>query len=149
MQSGEASMPYQLRFPTPYLGSDSPDPAYWGREVGPLHIIALNSYTDSKNSSFQYRWLEDYLDKKVNRDRTPWVMVMAHAALYCSNTVHWKEAERMRVSMEPLLYSYGVDIVLSGHVHAYERTTAVYLEETNECGMSHLVLGDGGNFLKL
>jgi hypothetical protein len=31
-------------------------------------------------------------------------------------------------------------------VHAYERTTAVYLEEVNECGMSYLVLGDGGNY---
>jgi hypothetical protein len=144
--SGEAWMPYQLRYPTPYQGSGSPDPAYWGREVGPLHVIALNAYADSNNNSLQFRWLEDYLETKVNRDRTPWVMVMVHAAWYCSNSVHWKEAERMRIAMEPLLYSYGVDIVLSGHVHAYERTTAVYLEEVNECGMSYLVLGDGGNY---
>ena len=142
--SGEAWMPYQLRYPTPFVGSGSPDPAYWGREVGPMHVIALNAYSDSQNTSLQYRWLENYLDTQVNRARTPWVVVMVHAAWYCSNTVHWKEAEKMRLAMEPLLYSYGVDIVLAGHVHAYERSTAVYLEEVNECGMSYLVLGDGG-----
>lgn len=137
-------MPYQLRYPTPFRGSGSPDPAYYGREVGPVHVIALNGYAETTNSSLQYRWLEKYLGTKVNRDRTPWVVVMVHTAWYCSNTVHWKEAERMRQDMEPLLFSFGVDIVLAGHVHAYERSAAVYMEELNECGMSHLVLGDGG-----
>jgi acid phosphatase type 7 len=50
----------------------------------------------------------------------------------------------MRLAMEPLLYSYGVDVVLAGHVHAYERTAAVYQEELDDCGMTYLVLGDGG-----
>lgn len=139
-------MPYSLRYPTPYQGSGSPDPAYWGREVGPVHVIALNAYSDSSNTSLQFRWLEDYLETYVNRARTPWVLVMVHAAWYCSNTVHWKEAERMRLSMEPMLYAHGVDIVLSGHVHAYERTLAVYQEELDDCGVSYLVLGDGGNY---
>ena len=39
----------------------------------------------------------------------------------------------------------GVDIVLNGHVHAYERTAAVYKWQLNECGPVHLNLGDGGN----
>ena len=33
----------------------------------------------------------------------------------------------MRVTMEPLLYAAGVDIVLNGHLHEYERTHAVYV----------------------
>ena len=32
----------------------------------------------------------------------------------------------MRQDMEALLYSYSVDLVLSGHVHAYERVRPVY-----------------------
>jgi len=39
----------------------------------------------------------------------------------------------------------GVDIVLNGHVHAYERTAAVYKWQLDECGPVHLNLGDGGN----
>ena len=32
----------------------------------------------------------------------------------------------MRVAMEPLFYAAGVDIVLNGHLHEYERTNSVY-----------------------
>ena len=146
VQSGENWVPYQLRYPTPYVGSSSPDPSYYGREVGPVHVIVLNSYAASSNTSVQYRWLEMYLSSRVNRARTPWVVVMIHASLYHSNTIHWKEGELLRVAMEPLLYQWGVDIVLSGHLHAYERTAAMYNAELDECGMTHLILGDGGNY---
>ena len=51
----------------------------------------------------------------------------------------------MRGDFETLLYDAGVDIVLNGHVHAYERTLPVYGFKANACGMVHLNLGDGGN----
>eukprot|EP00166_Cyanidium_caldarium_P006429 ctg_941.g368 len=51
----------------------------------------------------------------------------------------------MREAMEPLLYKYGVDVLLAGHVHAYERTHPVYNNATNPCGTVHLDLGDAGN----
>ncbi len=35
----------------------------------------------------------------------------------------------MRAAMEPLLLQYGVDLVFSGHVHAYERTAPVALNQ--------------------
>ena len=48
--------------------------------------------------------------------------------------------------MEPLLYRYGVDIVLSGHVHAYERSEPVLNGCLDPCGPVYLNLGDGGNY---
>lgn len=48
--------------------------------------------------------------------------------------------------MEHLLFEYGVDIVLSGHVHSYERSVPVYNNVPNECGPIYLNLGDGGNY---
>ncbi|CAE7301095.1 PAP18 [Symbiodinium microadriaticum] len=146
VQSGENWVPYQLRYPTPFAGALSPDPAYYGREVGPVHVIALNSYADFSNTSLQYRWLETYMLTRVNRARTPWVVVMVHVSLYHSNVIHWKEGELFRRAMEPLLYQWGVDIVLSGHLHAYERTAPMYNFQPDECGMVHLILGDGGNY---
>jgi hypothetical protein len=47
--------------------------------------------------------------------------------------------------MEPLLYAAGVDIVLNGHLHEYERTHAVYNYTNNNCGTVHIIAGDGGN----
>jgi hypothetical protein len=38
---------------------------------------------------------------------------MLHVPWYCSNFVHIGEGLLMRESMEPLLYKYGVDIVLT------------------------------------
>ena len=51
----------------------------------------------------------------------------------------------MRRNLEPLLHRAGVDIVLNGHVHSYERTAPVFDREVEPCGVVHLNLGDGGN----
>ena len=72
VQSGENWMPYSLRYHSPYISAKSPDPAYWGREIGPVHVIALNSYAGTYNSSIQYAWLKYYLSTRINRARTPW-----------------------------------------------------------------------------
>jgi hypothetical protein len=39
---------------------------------------------------------------------------------------HYLEAEHMRLSLEDTLYDQGVDVVISGHVHSYERAYNVY-----------------------
>ena len=59
---------------------------------------------------------------------------MMHAPWYNSNAGHQGESELMRRHMEGLLYAHRVDIVLSGHVHAYERVHAVYDGCRDECG---------------
>lgn len=146
VQSGENMVPLTLRYTTPYAGAGSPDPSYWGREIGPVHVIALNTYSGYEWNSLQYGWLENYLATRVNRVRTPWLIVMMHTPWYNSNTGHWGEGERFRTTMEPLLHEYGVDIVLSGHVHSYERSTSVYNYTIDPCGTSYVNLGDGGNY---
>ncbi|EOD11163.1 hypothetical protein EMIHUDRAFT_67476, partial [Emiliania huxleyi CCMP1516] len=56
------------------------------------------------------------------------------------------EAEPMRLDMEELLYDAGVDIVINGHVHAYERSVPVYNACLKECAPNYVVIGDGGNY---
>ena len=51
----------------------------------------------------------------------------------------------MRIAMEPLLFKYGVDIIVAGHVHSYERTKGIYNNTVDECGPVYLNVGDGGN----
>ena len=46
---------------------------------------------------------------------------MFHVPWYNSNAGHFKEAERHRAALERTLYDAGVDVVLNGHVHSYER----------------------------
>ena len=152
---GEAWQSYNFRYPMPYEASGSSSNLWWSRDIGPVHVVALCSYAATSHESLQYRWLSRDLSS-VDRARTPWVIVMMHSPWYTSSDVvemketgwvigHVAEAELMRRDMEPLLYAHGVDIVLSGHIHSYERINPVYNFSSTACGPHYLNLGDGGN----
>lgn len=53
-------------------------------------------------------------------------------------------ADHIRNFVEPLLSEYGVDLVLSGHIHAYARTCEVFEEQCvkhERLGVVHVTLG--------
>lgn len=53
-------------------------------------------------------------------------------------------AEHLRKSLEDLLEEFEVDLVLSGHVHAYARTCNVFKEhciDNDDGGTTHITLG--------
>lgn len=66
-------------------------------------------------SGAQYGWLKKDL-LNIDRSVTPWLVAAWHPPWYNSYSSHYQEFECMRQEMEALLYQYGVDIVLSGHV---------------------------------
>ena len=146
--SGEQWVHYEKRWPNPSKSSGSTSPLYWSVDVGPAHVVALNSYDNFVNGgdAIMRTWLEADL-AAVDRRRTPWVLVMVHAPFYNSNGAHHGEAELMRQAYEPIFFDFGVDVVLSGHVHAYERSDArgVYDFDVDDCGPVYVNLGDGGN----
>ncbi|KAE9607347.1 putative Acid phosphatase [Lupinus albus] len=101
---------------------------YYSFEVAGIHVIMLGSYTDFDSKSNQYKWLQGDLEK-LNRVKTPWVVVMFHTPWYNSNTRHRGEYEsiEMKASMEDLLYQARVDLVISAHIHAYERFVSILI----------------------
>ncbi|EFJ19833.1 hypothetical protein SELMODRAFT_177278 [Selaginella moellendorffii] len=135
---------YNARFAVPYRESGSPTKMYYSFNAGGAHFIMLGGYIDYSNSSQQYAWLEKDL-MSVDREETPWLIVAFHQPWYNSYKSHYREAECMRQSMEDLLYKFGVDIVFSGHVHAYERMNLVYNYEYDRCAPLFITVGDGGN----
>ncbi|CAD6268454.1 unnamed protein product [Miscanthus lutarioriparius] len=82
---------------------------------------------------------------RVDRRRTPWLLVLLHAPWYNTNQAHQGEGERMRAARERLLYEARVDVVFAGHVHAYERFTRIYDNEADSRGPMYITIGDGGN----
>ncbi|OIW11348.1 hypothetical protein TanjilG_19604 [Lupinus angustifolius] len=137
---------YNTRWLMPFDLSGSKSNQYYSFEVAGVHIIMLGSYTDYDSKSNQYEWLQGDL-KNVDRNKTPWLVVMFHAPWYNSNTDHQGESQSigMKASMEDLLFQARVDIVVSAHIHAYERFTRVYKEQANKCGPLYINVGDGGN----
>lgn len=84
---------------------------------------------DFTTGSEQLAWLESDL-KAVDRTITPWVVVTTHRFIYSTQTDFivsgdYAISQHLRVMLEPLMYTYKVSLVLSGHAHSYERSCAI------------------------
>ncbi|KAL5710657.1 putative purple acid phosphatase 20 [Ranunculus cassubicifolius] len=137
---------FNARWRMPFEESGSDSNLYYSFDVAGVHVIMLGSYTDFEVDTAQYKWLQADL-AKVDRVKTPWVVVLLHAPWYNTNTAHQGEYEAtgMKQAMEELLYRARADVVYAGHVHAYERFTSVYDGKANGCGPVYITIGDGGN----
>ncbi|XP_058103240.1 purple acid phosphatase 15 [Magnolia sinica] len=139
---------YSSRFAFPSEESGSSSTFYYSFNAGGIHFIMLGAYIDYNKTGNQYKWLERDL-ANVDRSVTPWLVATWHPPWYSSYKAHYREAECMRVEMEELLYSYGVNIIFNGHVHAYERSNRVYNYTLDPCGPVYITVGDGGNREKM
>ncbi|KAM7253315.1 hypothetical protein ACFE04_025933 [Oxalis oulophora] len=139
---------YSSRFAFPSKESKSHSALYYSFDAGGIHFIMLGAYVAYDKSADQYKWLMRDL-ASVDREVTPWLVATWHAPWYSTYKAHYREVECMRVAMEELLYQYGVDLVFSGHVHAYERSNRVYNYTLDPCGPVYITIGDGGNREKM
>ena len=71
-------------------------------------------------------WLREELTR-VNREKTPWLIVIMHVPIYNSNAAHYMEGESMRAVFESWFVRSKVDFIFAGHVHAYERSVCTFL----------------------
>ncbi|MGB3078315.1 MAG: metallophosphoesterase [Saprospiraceae bacterium] len=118
--------PYYDMYSFPTLGEcggeASGTEAYYSFDFGAVHFIILNSYdVDRSVGGPMYQWCEADL---ANTNAT-WIIAAWHHSAYSKGS-HDSDTDtymtQMRQNFLPLLESYGVDLVLSGHSHAYERT---------------------------
>ena len=123
--ASEQFVHYNARYPMPAESSKSPSNTYWSMDMYGVHVVTLNTYAALKKGSTQQQWLWQDL-QNVDRTVTPWIIVMMHVPLYNSNEKHWGEQYFLLHQLEDVLYHAGVDLVISGHVHAYERSYPVY-----------------------
>lgn len=122
-------MPYD--FPLDRPGGQE---AYWYTFTrGPLRVIGLNSESHldiALVSPDQLTWLKNALQEaQRTRKQHPWVFVMLHRPLYCTSTRHTEcgtFAGWLRDWLEDLFMQYRVDLVVTAHMHNYERTTPLY-----------------------
>lgn len=146
---------YLHRYPTPYLASKSSSPLWYAIRRASAHIIVLSSYSPFVKYTPQYHWLAEEFER-VDRDKTPWLIVLMHVPIYNSNEAHFMEGESMRTVFESWFIKYKVDMVFAGHVHAYERSYRIsnILYNVSEgpaypipdkAAPVYITVGDGGN----
>ncbi|XP_031489291.1 purple acid phosphatase 2-like [Nymphaea colorata] len=147
--------PYKHRYHVPYRSSNSTSPLWYSIKRASAYIIVLSSYSAYGKYTPQYKWLEQEL-QKVDRNETPWLIVLVHSPWYNSYNYHFMEGETMRVMFESWFVQHKVDLVFSGHVHAYERSERVsniaYDVVNGKCtpvydpsAPVYITIGDGGN----
>jgi hypothetical protein len=102
---------------------------YYRFTKGNVAFYALNSnYMDKK----QLKWLEDELAK----DTSDWKICFFHHPPYSSGGKHGSD-KQLREVVEPLFVKYGVNVVLAGHEHFYERIKP-------QQGIYYFISGGGG-----
>jgi Calcineurin-like phosphoesterase len=106
---------------------------YYSYNYGNVHFIVLDSYGVVTNSNTvdavnnpMYTWLRNDLIANTKK----WTVCYFHHPPYSMGT-HNSDTEagmaNMRQYYVPLLETYHVDLVLSGHSHVYERSFLTYL----------------------
>ena len=78
----------------------------------------------------QYKFAVNDLEKANNSSSIDWIIVMFHKPFYSSLTSHIQEYI-MREKYQPIFDKYGVDIVLQGHNHIYDRTLPLQFNPDN------------------
>ncbi|XP_016509637.1 bifunctional purple acid phosphatase 26 [Nicotiana tabacum] len=146
---------FLYRYPTPYQASRSSNPLWYAIRRASAHIIVLSSYSPFVKYTPQWHWLKQEL-KNVNREKTPWLIVLMHVPIYNSNEAHFMEGESMRSVFERWFIKHRVDVIFAGHVHAYERSYRISNIHYNVSGGDaypvpdktapiYITVGDGGN----
>jgi hypothetical protein len=102
---------------------------YYRFKKGNIAFYSLNSnYMDKK----QVQWLEDELSK----DTSDWKIAFFHHPPYSSASKHGSD-KQLREVLEPIFIKYGMNVVLTGHDHVYERIKP-------QKGIYYFVSGAGG-----
>lgn len=153
--AGYSFTAYMNRYSVPNHG-DANDELFYSFNAGLFHVVMLAGYCPSMTTtksqpclasgSEQAVWLEADL-AAVDRATTPWVVVAFHQPFVNSNTAHSiaNEGVYIQEAVEDILYNAKVDVVFSGHVHAYERSCKSYKFKCVDDGPIYLTVGDGGN----
>lgn len=102
---------------------------YYSFKKGNATFFALDSnYLDSSQL--------DWLERELPAATTPWKICFLHHPLYSDGRYHGPDLD-LRAHLQPILDKYGVNVVLSGHEHVYERIKP-------EDGVFYFVLGNSG-----
>jgi len=124
---------------------------YYSFDYGHVHFISLNSeifpWTGQGESPMKI-WLR----QDLAQNKQPWTVVIFHQPPYSSGSHvsddFWELMMfNMRTYFLPILEGAGVDLVLCGHSHVYERSYLIngHYKKSWEFSGSHLVQGGSGN----
>ena len=98
---------------------------YYSFNYHNVHFIALSTELNKNQEKEQLKFVKnDLLETKANKN-TDWIIVFFHKPFYSSNS----DITNMRKNYHPLFEDLGVDLVIQGHSHNYQRTYPLLYNE--------------------
>lgn len=127
-----------------YFGERAGPPGlgYYSYDLGDWHILSLNSNIAADEESAQMKWLRDDLSRSKHRC----TLAYWHHPIYASS----KRTNNLRMKeIFAVLHEAGVDVVVTGHEHGYERFLPMNARgEPDEAnGVRSFIVGTGGAIL--
>ncbi len=125
-QTSITTFPYLDIFTLPQSGQSggiaSGTKRYYAFDYANIHFICLDSMSSGRTTNTA---MFDWLRSDLEATSQEWIIAFWHHPPYTKGS-HNSDAEsdliQIRQSFLPLLESHGVDLVLSGHSHCYERS---------------------------
>jgi hypothetical protein len=126
LTSPSPTIPYYQIFSLPQSGEAggvaSGTEDFYSFDYGNVHFVCLDSMTSSRATNGT---MANWLRADLANTTQDWLIAFWHHPPYTKGS-HNSDSEtplvQMRQNILPILENYGVDLVLCGHSHAYERT---------------------------
>ena len=136
------------------------DNLYYSFDYRHVHFIVMSTLSDFNVTSDQYKFIEKDLQQASADENVDWMVVTNYGPFYTSPSTHPPKNE-LRNIYHPLFDKYGVDLVLNGHNHNYQRTYPVTFNpnkasqpivtnqfatgyQGNKDGVVYAIVGTGG-----
>jgi acid phosphatase type 7 len=118
---------------------------YYSFDYGNIHFISLDSMTSDRSANGpMMTWLRSNLASTTQ----PWIIAFWHHPPYSKGS-HDSDTEieliEMRENALPILEEAGVDLVLAGHSHSYERSFLISGHYGHSTTFNQSMIKDGGS----
>lgn len=147
-----------------YLNNFGLSKQYYSYNIKNIHILTMSTELPFAVGSKQYNFVLNDLKAATRNPSTKWLIVNLHIPLYTSPNTCIESTcaghKNLRETYHSLFDKFGVDIVLEGHIHNYQRsypiacnpknlsspivTSASENNYNNPEGQIYVIVGTGG-----
>jgi hypothetical protein len=126
-------------------GVPSGTEAYYSFDFANIHFVVLDSHESSRSPSGP---MLGWLDQDLASTSQDWIIAYWHHPPYSKGS-HDSDDElqlvQMRKNAVPILEDHGVDLVLAGHSHSYERSFLMQGHYDDSDTLDESMIIDGGD----
>ncbi|MFB5600560.1 MAG: LamG-like jellyroll fold domain-containing protein [Nitrososphaeraceae archaeon] len=153
-----------------YLSHFNLNSQYYSFNVQNVHFLAMATELSYGSGSSQHTFVKNDLNSASKDPNIDWIIVFLHKPMYSSpnscSSSSCQGVSSLRDTYHPLFDQFGVDLVLDGHTHDYQRSLPIKFNPNSKSnpvitnnhpnsyndpeGQIHAIVGTGGiNFHKL